>query len=47
MSLNMHGTQYGLSEHNIFYKTLKFNWLCSKTSKCNVKWSGLRYISLP
>ena len=32
MSLNIHGTKYGIT----FYKTLKFNWLCSKTSKCNV-----------
>ena len=30
-----------------FDKTLKFNWLCSKTSKCNVKWAGLRHIALP
>ena len=38
MTLNMHGTQYGLSQHNKIFKTLKFNWLCFKTSKCNVKW---------
>ena len=30
-----------------FYKTLKFKWLCSKTSKCNVKWASLQYIALP
>ena len=30
-----------------FYKTLKFNWLRSKTSKCSVKWAGSRYIALP
>ena len=47
MSLNMHGTQYGLSQHNKLYETLKFNWLCSKTSKCNVKWAGFRCIALP
>ena len=47
MSLNMHGAQYGLSQHNKFYKTLKFNWLCSKTSKCNVKRAGSRDIALP
>ena len=47
MSLNMHGTQYVLSQHNFFYKTLKFNWLCSKMSKCNVKWATSRYIALP
>ena len=48
MSLNMHGTQYGLS-HIItkFYKTLKLNWLCSKMSKCNVNWATSRYIALP
>ena len=40
MSLNMHGMQYGLLEHSFFNKKLKFNWLCSKTSKCNVKWAG-------
>ena len=48
MLLNMHGTQYGLPQHNnFFYKTLKFNWLCSKTSKYNVKSAGSRYIALP
>ena len=26
-----------------FYKTLKFNWSCSKTSKCNVKWAFALY----
>ena len=48
MSLNMHGTHYGLY-HRItkVYKTSKFNWLCSKASKCNVKWAGSRYIALP
>ena len=30
-----------------FYKTLKFNWLCSDTSKFNVIWAALRYIALP
>ena len=47
MILNMHGTQYGLSQHNKilkFYKALEFNWLCSKTSKCNIKWAGSRDI---
>ena len=29
------------------YKTIKFIWLCSKTSKYNVKWAGLRYVALP
>ena len=47
MSLNMYGMQYGLSQHNKIYKTFKFNWLCSKTSKCNVKWAGSCYIALP
>ena len=37
MSLNMHERQNGLSQHNTFYKTLKYNWLCSKTSKCNCR----------
>ena len=46
MSYDMHGTQYGLSQHIFFYKTLKFNLLSSKTSKCNVKWIGSRYIGL-
>ena len=35
MSLNKNGTHHGLSQHNKIYKMLKFNWLCSKTSKCN------------
>ena len=26
-----------------FYKTLKFNWLCSKTLKSNVKRAGSLY----
>ena len=30
-----------------FYKTLKFNLLCSKTSKYYVKWAGLSYMALP
>ena len=30
-----------------FYKTLKFNWLCSKTSRCNIKWAGSHYIAFP
>ena len=30
-----------------FYKTLKFNRLCCKMSKSNVKWTGSRYIALP
>ena len=47
MSLNMHGTHCGLSQKTNFYKTLKFNWLCSKTSISNVKWAGLRYIAVP
>ena len=46
MPLNMHGTQYELSQNIFFYKMLKFNWLCSKMSKCNVKWAALRYIAL-
>ena len=48
MSLNtcMNGTQY-MGYHCItkFYKTSKFNLLCCKTSKCNVKWAGSRYIA--
>ena len=48
MSLNMHGTQYhGYHSITKFYKTLKFNWLCSISSKINVKWAGSRYIALP
>ena len=48
MSLNMHGMQFG-QYHSItkVYKTSKFNWLCSKASKCNVKWTISRYIALP
>ena len=41
-------------EHNmgyhsilIYYKMLKFNWLCRKTSKRNLKWAGSLYIALP
>ena len=47
MSLKIHGAQF--SYHSIinFKKTLKFNWLCSKMSKCNVKWAASRYIVLP
>ena len=29
-----------------FYKTLKFNWLCSKTSKCNVNWFARYSVAL-
>ena len=48
MALNMHGTQYGLSQlNNILQKKLKCNWLCIKTSKYNVKWAGSRYIAFP
>ena len=46
-SFNMHGTQYGLSQHNKILQNLKFKRLCSKTLKCNVKWAGSRYIALP
>ena len=46
MSLNMYKMQYGLSQHNKFFKTLKFNLLCSKMSKCKVKCAGLHYIAL-
>ena len=54
MSLNMHGTQYGLLQQTSllgyitkFYKKLKFNWLCSKMSKCNIKWAASSYMGLP
>ena len=47
MSLYMHGTQYGLSHHNSLLQNFKFSWLCSKMSKFNIKWAGLRYIVLP
>ena len=47
MSLNMHGTQYGLSQHKELLQNVEVNWLCRKTSKCIVKWAGLRYIALP
>ena len=47
MLLNMHRRNMGYHSVTKFYKTLKFNWLCSKTSKCNVKWAGLRYVALP
>ena len=47
MSLNMHGTQYGLSQHNKLLRNVEVNWLCSKTSKCNIKWAGLGSIALP
>ena len=35
----MYGTERNMGYHSIaqFYKTLKFNWWCSKRSKCNVK----------
>ena len=42
MSLNNDGTQYGLSQLN---KVLQ-NWLCSKMSKCDVKWAASCYIGL-
>ena len=47
MSLNMHITQYGLSQHDKLLQNVEVNWLCRKTSKCNVKWARLRYIALP
>ena len=47
MSLDMQGTQNGLSQLTKIFKSLKFNWLCSKTSKCNLKWACLRDIALP
>ena len=48
MPLNMH-MEHNMGYHSItkFYKTLKFNWLCSQTSKCNIKWAASRYIELP
>ena len=47
MLLNMHRRNMGYHSIIKFYKTLKFSWLCSKTSKCNVKWAGLCYVALP
>ena len=47
MSINMHGTQYRLSQHNKILQNVEVYWLCSKTSKCNVKRAGLRFIVLP
>ena len=47
MSLNMLATQYGLSQHNKLLQNVEVNWMSRKTSKCNVKWAGLRYIPLP
>ena len=29
MSLNMHVTQYVLSQHNIILQALRFDWLCN------------------
>ena len=45
MSLNMHGTQYGLSQHNKLVQTVEVYWLCSKAS--NVNGAGLGYRALP
>ena len=45
MSLNMHGTQYGLSQHTKLLQML--SGCAEKTSKCNVNWAGSRYIALP
>ena len=36
MSLNMHGTQCGLLQHNKIIQNVEINWLCSKMSKCNI-----------
>ena len=47
MSLNMHGTQYGLPQHKRLLQMLKFNWLYRKMSKCNLKWARSCYIALP
>ena len=47
MSLNIHGTQYAYHSITNFNKTLKFNWLCNKMSKCNVNCTSLRDIALP
>ena len=48
MSLNIY-MECNIGYHSItnFNETLNFIWLCSKTSKCNVKWAGSRYIALP
>ena len=47
MSLNMHGTQYGVSQHNTILQALRFDWLCKKQSKYNVKCPVSRYVALP
>ena len=47
MSLNMHERNMGYHSITKFYKTLKLNWLSSKTSKWDVKWDGSHYIALP
>ena len=48
MSLNMHGTQYGLSQHNTILQGTEVDWLCNdKQSKYNVKCPGSRYVALP
>ena len=40
MLLNMHGTQYGLSQHNTILYDTEVDWLCNKKAKYNVKCPG-------
>ena len=45
--LNMHGTKMFYHCITKYYKTLSFDWLCSKPSKCNVKCAGAGFVALP
>ena len=47
MSLNMHGTQYRLSQHSTILQDIEVDWLSNKQSKYNVKCPGSRYVALP
>ena len=46
MSLKMHGTQYGLSQHNKILQNVSLIG-CVVNIKLNVKWACSCYIALP
>ena len=46
MSLNMHGTQYGLSQHNKLLQNVEVNWLCRKNVKMQRKMGHLALYSV-
>ena len=46
MSLNMHGTQYGLSQHNKLLQNVEVNWLRRKNVKMQRKMGHLMLYSV-